>query len=691
MYSKFYPRVKKEKTEDYQLLGERLYTEEKYADAEDAFRRELQERDVENSNTRENTLNYASHSAQWLGSTLTRLAKNSEAEELLLLVVERLKDSAESEDIWIITTLRFLGEATLHNNMYSEAEAYLWDALQGYKRILGNDHIDTLAAELWLGRCCLEQAKYTEAKGYIRDASRRYERVLGKNHQHTLLSVIWLAYVYVQQGKCIEAERRLQDIPSKCEITFGEEHLNTLWCKELLATSHYEQGNYKEAVTSLRTIVQIRKRTLGVENPHTLASERLLQQALSKKPPYTDNEILEISVELKHKSPQWSRFPRTYVLLRDIGCLQHLDDMIKAGFSDYMFPVTEQSLPPFLQQSQRSKLVDAQYLVMSQSLDLERGKHCYFKKDESLLLETKQVLGSGGFGQVDKVLSLVSYKEYARKQVRRNRVFTGNRKRDCMVQFVAEIEILKRINHQHVVKLVGSYTDDRYMGLIMLPVAEMNLATYLERVDDSRHGELRTFFGCLGRALQFLHGQGVRHKDIKPANILVHYGRVFLTDFGLSFDFTDAEGSMTTSMVVGWTRKYGAPEVAFQEPRNTRSDIWSLGVVFLEMVVVLKGKSVEEMEAFFATHGSRRQFAFSNLTAVYEYIRELKHTGRKSDNVTLEWVEQMLQEDLLLRPTATQLMGSITGGGQDDEISGFCGICCSSLDDSGNESGADDE
>ena len=134
------------------------------------------------------------------------------------------------------------------------------------------------------------------------------------------------------------------------------------------------------------------------------------------------------------------------------------------------------------------------------------------------------------------------------------------------------------------------------MGLIMSPVAEMDLSTYLKRADTLKHQELRTFFGCLARALEFLHKQNVRHKDTKPGNILVDGGKVLFTDFGLSFDFTDVNGSTTLSMVNGITPRYCAPEVAMQERRNTSSDVWSLGVVFLEMIVVLKGKTIDYID-----------------------------------------------------------------------------------------------
>lgn len=89
-------------------------------------------------------------------------------------------------------------------------------------------------------------------------------------------------------------------------------------------------------------------------------------------------------------------------------------------------------------------------------------------------------------------------------------------------------------------------------------------------------------------------------------------GNLLFTNFGLSFDFSDADGSTSISMVNGMTLIYRAPEVAMHEPQNTASDIWSLGVVFLEMIVILKGKTVESMYDFFKGHGSQREFVRTN-------------------------------------------------------------------------------
>lgn len=107
----------------------------------------------------------------------------------------------------------------------------------------------------------------------------------------------------------------------------------------------------------------------------------------------------------------------------------------------------------------------------------------------------------------------------------------------------------------------------------MSPVTEIDLSTYLARADIAKYRELRTFFSYLARVLEFLYKYNVRYKDIKPGNILVHRGNVLFTDFGLLFNFTDADGSTTVSMVNRMTRRYYAPKVAALKPRNTASNI----------------------------------------------------------------------------------------------------------------------
>jgi serine/threonine protein kinase len=295
-----------------------------------------------------------------------------------------------------------------------------------------------------------------------------------------------------------------------------------------------------------------------------------------------------------------------------------------------------------------------------------QGREQTFGQDDGETLNSKHLLACALYVQ----------KEYARKRVPRKAVL-GRRGIEALKGMIAEIEVMKKLKHHHMVELVGSYTDPRYLSVIMSPVAEQDLATYLEKASSSQYPEIRTFFGCLATGLQFLHARQIRHKDIKPSNILVINGNVLFTDFGLALDFTDASGSTTTGMVTGMTPRYCAPEVALQEPRNTSSDIWCLGIVFLEMLVVLKGRTMQWMDDFLATRGSQQIFVRLNPTGLVELMAELAQTAHLSNNKVLVWIQQMLQEKHTSRPTAANLVTSITlPYGQGGAGTVFCGICC---------------
>ncbi|KAE8443967.1 hypothetical protein EG329_001191 [Mollisiaceae sp. DMI_Dod_QoI] len=654
-------------TKEYQL-ARTLYRQQKYDEAEQLFRQSVQEREKALGITHEDTLD----SRYWLARTLHRQQK------------------------------------------YDEAEQLFRQSVQEREKALGITHEDTLWSRYKLAHTLHQQQKYDEAEQLFRQSVQEREKALGITHEDTLWSRYWLACTLHRQQKYDEAEQLFRQSVQEREKALGITHEDTLDSRYMLARTLHRQQKYDEAEQLFRQSVQQRERVLGAEHKDTLASKELLQKVILARAPlatssplaetvrsrlddffnrgtrsqtaYTDSEIQHVSLLLRQVNTQWSKVPRTYIILRTITCLNLLDTFIDLGFSDYWFPVTERGLPHCLYSSRRAQFVAAQSLVMTRSLDLEKGdkgQHHHFRHNEPLPFEEKGVLGTGGFGQVDRILSLISFREYARKRVPRSTIF-GGRKTEDVKLFIAEIQVLKRLKHRHVAEFVGSYTDSRYMGLIMSPVAEMDLSTYLASANAASHKELRTFFGCLARALEFLHGKRIRHKDIKPSNILVHRGNVLFTDFGLAFDFTDAEGSTTASAVNGMTPKYCAPEVANHEPRNTSSDIWSLGVVFLEMAAVLKGKTAEFIYEFLLEHGSRQGFVRTNRSGLLELLVILKETSTPTDNVVLIWTQDMLIEQPTLRPTAAGLMGSITVA-RERGSRGLCGVCCMSPDDLSND------
>jgi serine/threonine protein kinase len=283
---------------------------------------------------------------------------------------------------------------------------------------------------------------------------------------------------------------------------------------------------------------------------------------------FNDSELQRISrlLELSGK-PTWALRPRTYSVLRFISRLDAMDSFIAEGLCDISFPYSEKTLPEVIQsQASRSKFLEFQPLVLLtqvQAADVENdlGRHRHFAQDGNVFFQPIRSLGTGGFGEVDHVWSRLSLNEFARKRIPRGKTFKKDKA--GIIDFEKELSALKRLSHHHLVKFVGSYTDPKYVGLIMSPVADSNLAEFLRITPfpTNQKTYLRRFYGCLGSAVLYLHHQKIRHKDIKPGNILVHGENVLLTDFGTSLDWTNKGESTTASRPSAISVPYCSPEV----------------------------------------------------------------------------------------------------------------------------------
>ncbi|KAF3032500.1 hypothetical protein E8E12_003714 [Didymella heteroderae] len=229
-----------------------------------------------------------------------------------------------------------------------------------------------------------------------------------------------------------------------------------------------------------------------------------------------------------------------------------------------------------------------------------RGLHIDFGADEKVPLQPGDRLGHGSDAIVYE--TTIHQTRVAWKQISRRRRPKSN------ANIRQEIEILKKLSHQHLVRLIGSYTHKGSVGLLLYPVAVCDLESFFDDAEaywqdnaaDYQDTRLRQLgysakspakhkawpiysqIGCLLSAVAYLHSQSIRHKDIKPSNILLSQGRLWLSDFGLSRDFSHLTQSGTDGGL--GTVRYKAPEVADFQQSGRAADIFSLGCVLLEII-----------------------------------------------------------------------------------------------------------
>ncbi|MEO8200004.1 MAG: protein kinase [Gemmatimonadota bacterium] len=153
-------------------------------------------------------------------------------------------------------------------------------------------------------------------------------------------------------------------------------------------------------------------------------------------------------------------------------------------------------------------------------------------------------------------------------------------------RFLAEIRITARLDHPHILTLIDSGTADEFLYYVLPYVAGESLREWLDREGQLGLTEALTLTRQVASALDYAHGHGVIHRDVKPENIMIHEGEAMLADFGIALAVEDAgAGRLTETGLSLGTPQYMSPEQATADHRiDGRSDIYSLAAVLYEML-----------------------------------------------------------------------------------------------------------
>jgi tRNA A-37 threonylcarbamoyl transferase component Bud32/dienelactone hydrolase len=153
-------------------------------------------------------------------------------------------------------------------------------------------------------------------------------------------------------------------------------------------------------------------------------------------------------------------------------------------------------------------------------------------------------------------------------------------------RFLREIEITAGLTHPHILPVLDSGEADGFFFYVMPFVEGESLRDRLSREGQLSLEDALSITEEVGEALESAHNHGVVHRDIKPDNILLVEGRVYVADFGIARAVTAAGGEKLTAtgMAIG-TPAYMSPEQAVgAEEVDHRTDIFALGCVLYEML-----------------------------------------------------------------------------------------------------------
>jgi serine/threonine-protein kinase len=189
-------------------------------------------------------------------------------------------------------------------------------------------------------------------------------------------------------------------------------------------------------------------------------------------------------------------------------------------------------------------------------------------------------LGAGGIGKVYKARHRISQRLEALKVLQQDQLGTP----EMVERFVREIRVLASLNHPNIAALHTAIRHEDRLVMVMEYVEGVPLSDELAagRVAIAQGAE---YMRQVLHALVYAHERGVIHRDIKPSNIIIvgaPHPTAKLLDFGLAVSGRDP--SFTASGTIMGSLYYMSPEQVRGERVDARSDLYSLGVTFYEVV-----------------------------------------------------------------------------------------------------------
>lgn len=231
-------------------------------------------------------------------------------------------------------------------------------------------------------------------------------------------------------------------------------------------------------------------------------------------------------------------------------------------------------------------------------------------------------LGRGAFADVYEATSTMTGGKMAVKMIR---LVGGFKER--VKDLMNEIEILCSLTHPHIVHYFYCERAETTINLFMELADEGSLADMLAAQPRLTEEQAAAITKQLLLAVNYLHDQGIIHRDIKPGNMLISKGKIKLSDFGTATNSMMGEGTQGTMF-------YMAPEVVDGNTYGKECDIWSVGCVLCECLGVKRPP---------------RQSGLLGYGVPQSYPTDVSLTAQ-------DFINLCLQEEISERPTAGSLL-----------------------------------
>ena len=243
------------------------------------------------------------------------------------------------------------------------------------------------------------------------------------------------------------------------------------------------------------------------------------------------------------------------------------------------------------------------------------------KKDRLSKYEIGNSLGKGAYATVKLVTNKLTQEKFAMKIYEKEKL-NSNSKKNCVYK---EIQILKKLKHKNIVKLIEVISTEKQILIIQELIEGISLREYYNNeirnqkgISIHKENIFRIIFRQIFEAMDYLHKQGMAHRDIKLENILIKKNyEIKIIDFG--FGMYNPENKLQKFFC--GTPNYMPPEIAEKKPYiGQLADMWSLGILVYKIYCAdfpFKGKDEKEL------YKSIKTGKFSMASYTPDYARKI--------------------------------------------------------------------
>jgi eukaryotic-like serine/threonine-protein kinase len=195
--------------------------------------------------------------------------------------------------------------------------------------------------------------------------------------------------------------------------------------------------------------------------------------------------------------------------------------------------------------------------------------------------EIVSMLGEGGMGAVYKARDCELDRLVALKVIRPEFAL----QEEVLQRFKQELILARKITHKNVIRIFDLGEADGVKFITMEFIEGKDLSSLIREKGRLGFDQCAETIYQVCTALDAAHSEGVVHRDLKPQNIMVDKnGRVIVMDFGIARTMEQSSGMTHTGALVG-TPDYMSPEQVMGEKVDARSDLFTLGIIFFQLLV----------------------------------------------------------------------------------------------------------